>query len=223
MSSQPVTLCVFVRAPNLGQVKSRLAAGSSEALALAAHVALMDRLVAQIGQWQSTNAKRYAQNRKQIMPVVQLWLAGQPESAQAQQLVALWQRRLDATVHQQQGADLGMRMWQAVLVNSGVPVVVVGTDCPGITPAYLSAAVTALPHARSVVLGPAEDGGYGLIGMATPQPTLFQEVAWGSAQVLPQTLERCEVAGLETKLLPTIWDVDEIHDWERYCREYPAT
>ncbi len=217
MRSATGTLGLFARAPNLGEVKSRLAAVAGQQLALAAHVALVGRAVQQI---QLFNHSSSGSNVR-----VQLWLAGEPEDSAAEALVARWAAQLDAAVLPQQGAGLGERM--AFALDAGVaeagPTVVVGADCPGITAGYLSDAFSALAAGESVVLGPAEDGGYGLLGVTHSLPTLLQQVDWGTSKVLSQTLARCAELGIRPSLLPTIWDVDEWSDWQRYCREYSAT
>ena len=66
------------------------------------------------------------------------------------------------------------------------------------------------------MLAPAEDGGYGLIGLRRPVPELFQGVAWGSESVLAETLAKAENLGLRYELLPTVWDVDDAADWARF-------
>ncbi len=121
----------------------------------------------------------------------------------------------------QSGADLGARLtdvfaqaWQ----RRFQPCVVIGTDCPFLPPARLRAAFAALqPGAdgQDVALGPADDGGYYLIGLKWRAPGLFRNIAWSSDQVLAQTLDRARALNLRTRLLESDFDVDTGADLER--------
>ena len=66
-----------------------------------------------------------------------------------------------------------------------------------------------------MVIGPAEDGGYVLIGMRQPQAALFADISWGSERVLAETLARAKSLHLNYHLLPTLWDVDTPADLPR--------
>jgi uncharacterized protein len=132
---------------------------------------------------------------------------------------AVWppDARLDALVpgHRcvpQAGRDLGERLERAVhdcLAAAALPVVAIGADAPHLDPARLREAADALRGEVDVVLGPAEDGGYYLIGLRAPSPALFRGIAWGSAGVLAATLERARDAQLRTRLLAPTFDVDD--------------
>jgi glycosyltransferase A (GT-A) superfamily protein (DUF2064 family) len=93
--------------------------------------------------------------------------------------------------------------------------VLIGCDCPPIDSAYLREAFAAL-DAHDLVLGPAEDGGYGLIGVRSKVPAVFEDVAWGSDQVLARTLALCRAEGVGAAVLPEIWDVDDESGWQRF-------
>ncbi len=98
------------------------------------------------------------------------------------------------------------------------PCVVIGADSPHLPPERLHAAFAALrpgPEAADVVLGPAEDGGYYLLGLKWHHPELFQGIAWSTEYVLIQTLARAEVLGLRVHLLPPWYDVDTPADLDR--------
>jgi hypothetical protein len=95
-------------------------------------------------------------------------------------------------------------------------VVLVGSDCPVLDRAYLLQAFEALERA-DLVLGPAEDGGYVLIGARGLARSLFDGVRWGSGEVLSQTLANAEQAGMRTALLEELYDVDEPDDLQRWC------
>lgn len=90
-------------------------------------------------------------------------------------------------------------------------IIVIGSDCPGLDAAHLDAAFGRLGE-HDVVLGPAGDGGYYLIGMSAPQPDLLHDVPWGTGQVLAITARKAEALGLRVALLPVLSDVDEAAD-----------
>jgi len=92
--------------------------------------------------------------------------------------------------------------------------VLIGTDCPQLGPADLAAAAAALA-ANDVVIQPATDGGYVLIGLARPQPALFESIDWGGPQVLRQTQARIATIGLRCALRPTLDDLDTPADLQR--------
>jgi rSAM/selenodomain-associated transferase 2 len=95
--------------------------------------------------------------------------------------------------------------------------VLVGTDCPGMTSAHLDEAFACLQR-EDVVLGPARDGGYYLIGLRRDLPDLFRDVQWGTAEVLETTLRLAGARHLGVKLLEVLQDVDRPEDlpvWER--------
>jgi uncharacterized protein len=116
----------------------------------------------------------------------------------------------------QGGGDLGDRLVRAVATafeDRAGTVLVIGSDCPGVTADLLERALDLLRgDARRVVLGPALDGGYYLIGLGRVVPELFEEVAWGTEHVLDRTIERARRAGLEVRLLEALADVDRPED-----------
>ncbi len=118
----------------------------------------------------------------------------------------------------QEGQDLGERMAHAFArsFESGMDkVVLIGTDCPTLQSQHLNEAFEALSNS-DLVLGPATDGGYYLIGMKRRADYLFEGITWSTAQVLSQTLALASQRGLRTTLLSELSDVDTQEDWERY-------
>jgi hypothetical protein len=112
----------------------------------------------------------------------------------------------------QVGGDLGERMEAAIgecLASLGTPVLTLGADAPHVDAASLREAAGVLGGAADVVLGPATDGGYYLIGLRASMPALFRGVAWGASDVLDTTLARAADAGLRVHLLPPTFDVDD--------------
>ena len=123
----------------------------------------------------------------------------------------------------QRGASLGERM-HAVFVDlchAGYrQVVLVGSDVPALQAASVAQACEVLEQERSdVVLGPADDGGYYLIGLARPEQRLFSDVAWSTASVLEQTLAKARQLELRVRMVPGTYDVDVAKDLERLGRD----
>lgn len=120
-----------------------------------------------------------------------------------------------------QGAgDLGERMrgaFESAFLAGAARVVIVGTDCPDLTAQVVATAFDRLAE-NDLVLGPATDGGYYLIGLGRRAPELFARIPWGGAEVLEETLRVAEAANLSTVLLDPLPDVDRPEDlavWER--------
>ncbi len=229
VSRDTARLCVFARVPEAGRVKTRLAETLGVAAALSAYETLVSNTLAQV-----CNHERYE---------IEFWIAGDPAQASraesvnsgnaAQQAAAIdlapqktisdWVRQFDLTVRAQTGVDLGIRMAAALrrCLADGRDGIVIGTDCPDIDTAYVAQAFTAL-HCSDLVLGPAEDGGYGLVGIARGTAdsldAVFEDISWGTGEVLGQTLDRAKWCGLSVHLLATIWDVDSAADWARFLK-----
>jgi hypothetical protein len=119
--------------------------------------------------------------------------------------------------------DLGRRMDLAFAESfaQGMRrVVLIGTDCPGIRPAHLARAFQAL-KSRDVVIGPARDGGYYLIGLRRAAQPLFEGIPWGTGVVLQRTLEAALAHGLKVGFLDLLDDVDRPEDipvWDEEIR-----
>lgn len=112
----------------------------------------------------------------------------------------------DVQVTEQGEGDLGARMTRVE-----PPCLIIGTDCPAMSVPLLRAAAGALDE-RKVVIGPANDGGYYLVGMREPMPFLFEDMAWSTPQVLPQTLARLAERRIGPAILPELADIDTAED-----------
>jgi rSAM/selenodomain-associated transferase 1 len=126
-------------------------------------------------------------------------------------------RTLDVPLRLQCGQNLGERMYRALrtALQRHRSAILIGADCPSLTPADLRRAARLLQAGVDVVLAPAEDGGYALIGARRVSPGVFANVEWGSADVLPRTMANLAGARLSHRLLRTVWDVDRPEDLER--------
>ena len=192
-------IAVFAREPRLGQVKSRLASEIGAQQALAVYRAMLARLGellvrARLAEWD-------------------LWVTS---NCSHKSFVSICNKR---NIYLQSGQDLGARMEGAIqqtLMDKDVEnVILIGTDCPALNKGYLDQALLALESGVDVVLGPAEDGGYVLVGMRRPIAAVFADIPWGTDQVMHRTLESLKANELSYRLLATLWDVDRPEDLAR--------
>jgi rSAM/selenodomain-associated transferase 1 len=128
----------------------------------------------------------------------------------------------EARLLPQRGDTLGDRMRHGIedLQAEGFgTVVLVGSDLPTLPAAHVVAALDRLRHApASIVFGPSEDGGYYLVSTADVQGTVFEDIPWGSSDVLARTLAAASAAGLTVDLLPPWYDVDSVDGLRRVIR-----
>jgi rSAM/selenodomain-associated transferase 1 len=194
MKNRRPLIQIFCKAPLLGKVKTRLSQAIGASRALYLYKEMFERLMADVLlDTQHT----------------ELWISADKDHAFFDQYTV--------PRFQQSGADLGARMSGALrdgLTRHG-SVILVGTDLPLINKAYVDRAVSSLLD-HDVVLGPAEDGGYGLVGVRADTPDMFFDIDWGTKRVLSQTCNRLNRGGLGYSLLPLIWDVDRPEDLQRY-------
>jgi hypothetical protein len=200
-STSAVIVAILAKAPIPGLAKTRLIPS------IGAHAAavLQERL---------TERAVETALAASIGPVT-LWCTPDPSHPSFRDLVA----RHAVTLKRQPEGDLGARML-AAMAASGRPALVIGTDCPALTLAYLQAAALALRDAE-VVLIPAEDGGYVLIGARAAHQQLFAGIAWGTASVLAETRARIAALNLRSIELPALWDLDTEADLARFERLFP--
>ncbi len=130
-------------------------------------------------------------------------------------------RRHGASLGGQGPGDLGERMHRALgRALAGAPAaIVIGSDCPALTPRHLRDAAAALAGGHDAALAPTEDGGYALIGLARAAHALFTRIAWGGPDVLQDTRARLAALGWRWRELDTLWDVDRPEDLARLRRE----
>jgi rSAM/selenodomain-associated transferase 1 len=193
-------LIIFLKAPCPGLVKTRIAETAGNERACAIYRQLVDHVLANIG----------------LIRDVQLRFA--PDDGREE--IQHWLR--DGWSAQPQGpGDLGERLCRAFdeSFSAGASrVVIIGSDCPEVGASDARAAFKEL-KSYDIVVGPAVDGGYWLIGLRAPQPELFQNIAWSSENVLAQTLAKTKTLGLRVQLLRILTDIDTETDWNAYVRE----
>ncbi|MDQ2954541.1 MAG: TIGR04282 family arsenosugar biosynthesis glycosyltransferase [Pseudomonadota bacterium] len=186
-------IAIFARAPIPGIVKTRLIP------ALGAHGAA-------VLQEQLTERAVDTAMAAVIGPVI-LWATPNESHAAFHELA----RRFPIALAHQPDGDLGQRMLAAFEAGAKL---VIGTDCPALTPAHLRDAATSLQD-NDVAIIPAEDGGYVLIAMTKPQPALFRDIAWGGSQVMQETRRRASTSGLNMHEFAPLWDIDHPEDLDR--------
>lgn len=115
-------------------------------------------------------------------------------------------------------SDLGGKMaagFQAVFEKKATKAVIIGSDCASLTTDIVNDAFAKL-DTHDFVIGPADDGGYYLIGMNTFTPELFQNIAWSTKEVFPQTVDIITKSNKSYALLPILSDIDYEEDWKKY-------
>jgi rSAM/selenodomain-associated transferase 1 len=122
--------------------------------------------------------------------------------------------RFAVALARQGDGDLGARMLAAIAAANG-PVLVIGSDAPALSPDHLRMAADVLREGTDVVIFPAEDGGYALIGMRAPHLPLFCDMRWSTSGVMAETRRRLQRCGLTWQEPLTLWDLDTPADLAR--------
>ncbi len=213
MTERAVGIAVFAKAPIPGLVKTRLI----QALGARGAARLQRRLTRQT--LQVVQAAQAAQTAHAAgLGDATLWCAPDPSHPFFRNLA----RRTGTACRAQCEGDLGRRMLHAFEARgSDGPLLLIGTDCPPLTPAHLGMAAAALNADHDAVLLPAEDGGYVLIGLRLPLPGLFDGIDWGTDRVLAQTRDRLRSIGARWHEGETLWDVDRPDDLLRLAHTGP--
>jgi hypothetical protein len=204
----PVTLQVFAKNPLPGTVKTRLAEAIGAAEAAAQYVRLVERTLA-------TSAAARAAG---VVDRIELWCAPDADAP----AFAAWREQYDVELKPQAGDDLGAKMRNAMhaAIAGGSRAILIGTDCPALDLPYLAQAVAALDD-HAAVFGPAEDGGYVLIGLARAIDA-FSGIPWSSAGTMAATRAKLEAQDVRWRELPTLWDVDAPSDLARWQALRPS-
>lgn len=196
-------LIIFSKAPIAGEVKTRLQPDLSPDEAAAVHIALT----------QMTLARAFSLT----LSPVQLHCSPNTDHPFFQKCALDY----PLTLHDQHGCNLGERMLHAfsVALSHYRYALLIGCDCPSLTATDISDAFQTLQQGYDVVLAPAEDGGYVLIGMNQPHEILFTKISWSTPEVMSQTRRMANVAGLRVHELRCQWDVDTLEDWRRWMQK----
>ena len=187
---------LFTRYPEPGKAKTRLIPALGDAGAASLHRTLTERTIMAVQDAGLT---------------LEIRTTGAPVSTFAAWLGA-------ATIVDQGEGDLGERLARA---GPPYPTLFIGSDAPDLTPALLRNAADALTHADAVI-GPAEDGGYWLLGLARAVEGVFDRIDWSTEMVFAQTLARLTTADIDPVLLPELADCDRPEDLLRWPGLRPA-
>ncbi len=196
-------LVIFAKAPVPGQVKTRLCPPLTPDEAASLHGSLVLDAV----------------ERSRAATKMDRFVACAPAADHV--FFKILEERYDVRLLDQVGEDLGARMRRVfdILFARGYRrIVLAGTDVPRL-PAATYGQARDLLGSHEVVLGPAVDGGYYLIGLSRPAPDLFAGIPWSTDQVLALTQEKAQALALATALLPTYRDLDTIEDLRALLRE----
>ena len=194
--NEPVAVAVLAKAPIAGFAKTRLI----PVLGARGAAVLQERLVERAVETACAAA---------IGPVT-LWATPDESHPVFQSIGA----RLGITLARQADGDLGARMLAAITA-ANTCVLLIGSDCPALTLEHLRTAADVLRDRAPAVVIPAEDGGYALIGVRTPEPALFSDMPWSTPLVMNETRRRLRTLGLTWHEPVTLWDVDLPQDLER--------
>ncbi len=192
-------LVIFAKNAEAGKVKTRLAASIGEEAALSIYQQLLshtasitnDLPVDKFVFYSSYIAQRDAWDDKHFVKQVQ------------------------------EGNDLGERMknaFTAIFEKGYNKIVIIGTDCPELKADIILNAFTHL-SSQDVVIGPAADGGYYLLGMKQPNSPLFENIRWSTNVVFDETIVKCEALKLHYFLLPVLKDIDREEDLQYFKSE----
>lgn len=202
----PCSILIFAKAPQLGQVKTRLIPalgrqGATDLYRQLLHHTITQACRANIG-------------------AVELWCAPDTQDDFFTACAAEW----PLSLHTQQGADLGEKMSHALkqALTRAPQVLLIGSDCPMMDADYLRNAAAQLAAEHPVVIAPTEDGGYALIGTTIKNLPIFTKITWSSERVMAQTRQQLQGHHLRWIELPQVWDVDtpndlaKLHAWPEF-------
>lgn len=193
-------LIVFVKPPLKGAVKTRLAKSIGKSAALAVYKKLLLHTKQNVLKCAADKCVAYD---------------GKIEYSD------LWKNHIFQKITQQ-GHDLGEKMYNAFKDRFGLSyehICLIGSDIYELNPNILNQAFKHLED-HDLVIGPASDGGYYLIGMNKPHELLFKNIVWSTDGVLSKTIEQAQRAGLTYSLLPVLNDIDELEDIKPEDRDY---
>lgn len=189
------SLIVFLRYPQIGKVKTRLAETTTKEFALYFYKKCATKLISEIKRMSLINKYVFFSEKKD------------------KDLVKKWLGRKFIYSHQE-GDDLGLRMKNAfhqVFSHAAEKVVIVGTDILDLNQEIIEQAIVRLDK-NDIVIGPSKDGGYYLLGAKKMYCSLFEDIEFSTYSVLSDTISKIEKLGLRYSLLPQLQDIDTEDD-----------
>ena len=186
------TLILFTKSPVICRVKTRLWPTLSHRECLYLHKKLIHNIISEQRHHSDINIKIYSTEIKHKF-------------------------FNNKQTYKQVGKDLGMRMNNAIMheLKYTEKVLLIGSDCVEFTQDYIKHAFEVLKNKNDIVIAPSNDGGYALIGMRKPHPTLFNNIPWSTTKVLSRTLDIIQKENKKLTLLPEVTDIDEYSDLVR--------
>lgn len=201
-------LIIFAKAPIPGQVKTRLCPPLTPDEAATLH-----------GSFVLDMLERTKTAVATLRLPMDRFLACAPAASHV--FFKIMEERQGVRLMDQVGEDLGARManvFTAMFARGYKQVLIVGTDVPSLPLTHYQQALSLLAN-HNVVLGPAQDGGYYLIGLTGVVPELFVDIPWSTDHVLTLTKQKADQLGLKTALLPEWRDIDTIDDLQALIDE----
>ncbi len=193
-----IILC-FCKHPLEGLVKSRLAKDIGNVPAAEVYGVLLDETVKTIGNLS-----------------YKVFLYCYPDAHHPS--FRRYKTELDLLLEKQHGEDLGIKMYNAIKnhLNANTNVILIGTDCLEIDAPYINKAFEQLNSGVDIVLGPATDGGYALIGANKIDKSIFEDINWSTDQVLKQTEAKIKELNWKYHCLSKVRDLDNLEDYKYF-------
>ena len=192
---------LILKAPRAGEVKTRLARSVGAERATRIYRALVEHQLAQIpANWRTVIHFAPSDAEAEMRAWLGTFPLNQPDFVP------------------QPNGDLGSRLISAMdhgFASGADCVFFLGGDCPGLTQSYLEEAEAAAFRDADMIIAPARDGGYVLLGLKKPMASIFEGIPWGSETVFAATLHAAIAAGLSFHCLPPLEDVDDLESCER--------
>ncbi len=198
-------ILVFTKPPIAGKCKSRLVPVLGEEGAAQLQAWLIKKIIADLAEFN-------------LCPF-EIWQS-EPTSCFSDLFV---EKDVSVAVHTQQGNTLGERMSNAMqqTLEDVSSVIIIGSDCILYSETYIKIAIICL-NTESLVIGPAADGGYVLIGANQHYPAIFENISWGSSRVFQQTLLKVQHKGIAYNVLEELWDIDTPSDLDKLQKFAPG-
>jgi rSAM/selenodomain-associated transferase 1 len=206
-------LVLYARAPRPGTVKTRMIPWLDSAEALGLHLALLE---------DGLRLLRIAAAAAGAVPFLSLTEPWAPERVEGS--AGLSEASLGIARLLQNGRSLGDRLLdtcRALFARGFHQVSIIGSDSPTLPVEIVTGAFSALRRGADAVLGPAEDGGYCLVGASRLLPGMFEGIPWGTARVFEATRAALEGLGARLEVLPPWYDIDLPRDLDRLRSELP--
>ncbi|MGJ8638872.1 MAG: TIGR04282 family arsenosugar biosynthesis glycosyltransferase [Opitutaceae bacterium] len=194
-------ILLFIKAPKLGLVKTRLAKSIGDEPALSAYRKLVEAQVEALATTSKLQVHYTPSNAEQSM---RTWLGPA------------------ADYQPQSDGDLTDRLKHGVtnaFAHGHDQVICIGGDCPNLSRSHIEQTERLLLRGCDIVFGPTEDGGYYLIGMKAPHTEVFEGIPWSSSVTLKASINKADELGLEIAQLETLYDVDTEAEWKRALEE----